>query len=697
MRLNVRWARDHWKGGGNPVTIATSKRTCAALHFAVTLSVALLGCDVTLCYAAEGRDAEAAGEAAIHVEHILVAGVREGSLRPIAETQNVLSPQTVARLDASSGADILRRMPSVHVPTNSRGESIVFLRNAGERQVGVFLGGAMLNVPWDNRFDMSMLPGHLVGSVLSAAGPIPTSYGVNALGAVNVLLPDYRSGGSFVSEWGGQGAQRHESMWSGTLKGVQLLGAGAYVAQDGEPVADHTRMPFFQSDPHRRTNTDRNLVSFAGRAGFDVEKGRIDATLIFSDGEKGIAPESHLRSGNRFWRYPEHRLVQGNFHADIDFSQRVNLIASAWVQDFRQTIDQYANATYSAVLDREQDEDRTYGTRAILTSRLGDRSQVALSYNLLISTHVQRDAQLVDGAPPTSPPPWFTYRQRAMSLGADFEHHFTDALVGELGAGVDWLAYTRTGDKPSIPDFMEPSVHGGLGYDLGDQWRLRVGAGYKTRSPTMRDLFGVALNRFMLNPDLTPEHVINVEAAAEWNGAEASFSVIPFAQFIDNTIDQRNVGAFRQRINLRGSEIFGVEINGAATLSDEWTVRGSLTASDVHRLRSTATESVHLAEKPALLAALSVDYAGPSGVEAGVEIQRTGRAYSANAEGMLVPLEVSTQLNVRLAYNLDRVFTSLRSSQIYLRADNLTDAFVEPQLGVPAAGRWIRAGFRLTW
>jgi iron complex outermembrane recepter protein len=62
-----------------------------------------------------------------------------------------------------------------------------------------------------------------------------------------------------------------------------------------------------------------------------------------------------------------------------------------------------------------------------------------------------------------------------------------------------------------------------------------------------------------------------------------------------------------------------------------------------------------------------------------------------------VPLEVSTQLNVRLAFNLDHAFTVLPSSQIYIRADNLTDTFVEPQLGLPAAGRWIRAGFRIRW
>jgi iron complex outermembrane receptor protein len=659
--------------------------------------LAVLPGNVPQGYAAEGSDTQTAGETAIHVEHILVTGERDAHLRPVAETQHVLTAETVARFDASSGAEILRRMPSVHVPTNSRGESIVFLRNAGERQVAVFLGGAMLNVPWDNRFDMSMLPGYLVGSVLSASGPVPTSYGVNALGVLNILLPDYRSGGRFTHEWGEQGARRYEGQLSGSLNGVQVLGAGAYVAQDGEPVADPSRTPFFQSDPHRRTNSDRELLSFAGRAGVEVENGRVDATVIVSSGEKGIAPESHLASGNRFWRYPQHRLVQGNLHADIDFSPRVNLAASAWMQDFHQAINQYTDATYSVVLDREEGEDRTYGARAILTSRLGDRSQIALSYNLLTSTHEQRDTRFVGGTPPPASSPWYTYRQRAISFGADFEHRFTDALVGELGAGIDWLAYTRTGDKPSIPDFVEPTVHGGVGYDLSDRWRLRVGAGYKTRSPTMRDLFGVSLNRFLLNPDLTAERVINVEAGAEWTSAHASFAAIPFAQFVDNTIDQRNVGALRQRINLRGSEIFGIEINGTARLSEEWTVTGSLTASRVRRLRSTATDPMHLAEKPALLAGLSLDYTSPSGFDAALELDHIGRAYSAAAEGTLVPLGVSTQLNVRLAFNLDHALTVLPPSQLYIRVDNLTDAFAEPQLGIPAAGRWIRAGYRVQW
>jgi iron complex outermembrane receptor protein len=631
--------------------------------------------------------------AELPIDQILVSSVRDTNVPPVTETHNFLRPDEVDKIDAASAAAILSRLPSIHVPTNSRGESIVFMRNAGERQVVVFLGGAMLNVPWDNRFDLSMLPGHLVGSVLSASGPLSARYGVNALGAVNLLLPDDKSGAELIAERGEHGVRRYEGMASGSVGPLEILGATSYSAQNAEPVAPHTQPLLYQASRSARTNTDRELLSFAGRAGIDIEKGRIDGTFIYSDGRKGVAPEGHLVSGARFWRYPQHRLVQSNLHADLDFTDSINLTVSAWAQDFSQDIDQYPDATYAFARDREEDKDRTYGSRGVVTTRISPNSRVALSYNLLSSTHDQRDIRI--GASPAAP--WLKYRQRAISAGADLEHHFSDRLAGEVGAGVDWLAYTRTGDKPSIPSFVEPTAHGGLAYSITEQWRVRIGAGYKTRSPTMRDLFGVALNLFLLNPNLTAERVLILEAASEWHAADVSVSATPFVQLVDNTIDQRNVGTLRQRVNLRGSRVLGLEISSRVRLSEEWQVAGDVTASLARRRRANLAESVYLSEKPAVLARLSVDYAGTSGFDASIELDHTGRAYSADAVGDLRPLEVSTQINGKLALNLERIFPGFPASQIYLRADNFLNTSVEPQLGLPGPGRWVRGGVRVSW
>ncbi|MGB1375120.1 MAG: TonB-dependent receptor plug domain-containing protein, partial [Rhodothermales bacterium] len=65
---------------------------------------------------------------------------------------------TIARQDVPDVASTLRLLPSTSVQTNSRGETLVYIRSAGERQVAVFLDGAPLNIAWDNRIDLSLVP-----------------------------------------------------------------------------------------------------------------------------------------------------------------------------------------------------------------------------------------------------------------------------------------------------------------------------------------------------------------------------------------------------------------------------------------------------------------------------------------------------------------------------------------------------------
>ncbi len=80
----------------------------------------------------------------------------------------------VASVHGSVVSDLLRTVPGLHVQTNSRGETLAYMRGAGERQTEYLLDGVPMNIPWDNRFDLGALPAAVVGSVTavrSAAGP----------------------------------------------------------------------------------------------------------------------------------------------------------------------------------------------------------------------------------------------------------------------------------------------------------------------------------------------------------------------------------------------------------------------------------------------------------------------------------------------------------------------------------------------
>ncbi|OQY73836.1 MAG: hypothetical protein B6D45_07580, partial [Ignavibacteriales bacterium UTCHB3] len=60
--------------------------------------------------------------------------------------------------DATDLSQIERFVPSGRIRTNSRGESLMFLRGAGERHLGYFFDGVPMNLPWDGRFDISIVP-----------------------------------------------------------------------------------------------------------------------------------------------------------------------------------------------------------------------------------------------------------------------------------------------------------------------------------------------------------------------------------------------------------------------------------------------------------------------------------------------------------------------------------------------------------
>jgi iron complex outermembrane receptor protein len=71
-----------------------------------------------------------------------------------------------------------------------------------------------------------------------------------------------------------------------------------------------------------------------------------------------------------------------------------------------------------------------------------------------------------------------------------------------------------------------------------------------------------------------------------------------------------------------------------------------------------------------------------------------GPAIDIAATGAVVRLDPGTELNLRASGRIVR-FASGRSLHVTAAADNLTDAAITPQLGLPLPGRTFRVGLRL--
>ncbi len=613
----------------------------------------------------------------------------------------------ILKLDAAVVADFGRLIPAAHIRTNSRGETLVYLRNAGERQVGVFFEGALLNIPWDNRVDMSLIPASVIGGVTVAKGVPPVEYGTNVLGgAVNLTARTLNTPWSqtdFSSRVGTEGRVDGSATHRGRSGRVTFTGSVGYTKTDGFSIPSDADLPFSQANgSDTRTNTDSRVTNLFANGTYDFDRSRVGVSILHMDAKKGIAPESHLdpaASRVRFWRYPTWRNTMVILNGERFSGGGTSWKGAAWVNAFTQEIESYQSATYQTVDERQQDDDFTVGTRLTLSQSLGT-GLAKFSFNGLTSTHKQRDIELdaLGNPDPSQTFPRLEFQQHIVSVGAEYGFNPTLHLTITIGASFDAMVTPKTGDKPDRDAFTDYSATLGAMYDVGNGWFVRGAVGRKTRFPTMRELFGEALNRFLLNPNLDTESSLLSEIAVGFSGETFSGEIIPFGTFTSGTIDQEAVllagetRPRRQRINLEGSRVLGVELVGMASVTEEITVDGHLTLMDVRVDQAAPDDPDRLSEKPEALGRLALTYSGEQGTGLTVEGVYTGRAYSLDDNDQFVPLKTSLTFNVRVSQRID---LAPRSVELFVRADNVTNEVVLPQLGLPAAGRTVSGGVKV--
>ncbi|MEP0545934.1 MAG: TonB-dependent receptor [Rhodothermales bacterium] len=629
----------------------------------------------------------------------VVVGTGSGE-RVAPSTLQRIPLAAVDRLDAVGVAQAARLIPAAHVQTNSRGESLVYLRGAGERQVALFFDGALLNIPWDNRIDLGLVPSSVVGGVTVAKGVPSVLWGANVLGgAVNLTSRGLDGDGAFTeaTAQGGTSAFAQSVVTHLGRRGtVSYVGSAGYAQRDGLSVPGdfaEAGLSFNQSSDRLRTNTDRRLLHGFGRVAVDLGvRSRVGLSALHVDGEQGVAPEGHLDPAVepvRFWRYPLWRLSMLILSGEAGLGEATTLRGALWGSRFAQTIAEYDGVAYDRLEGEQDDEDRTLGGRAIVEHRFSPVT-LRLGLNALASTHRLRETAVEDGQRSADPP--LTYRQGLYSIGLEAEASPVAPLTFTAGLSLDALTAPETGDKPARDPFVDYGVTAGGVYRLDATWALNVAAGRKTRFPTLRELFGEALDRFLVNPDLKPESSLLAEVGVRRSGDALSGEATLFLNRTDDTIDQRRLNdGRRQRVNLSGSRIYGLELAGAVRPFPRVRLDGHLTLLRLRGLDGDGN-AVRLSEKPDVIGRLAATYNPGLGPNATAEAVYTGVAFSPDAPGSFARLDPALVLHLRAGY---RFAVHAVSAELFARVNNVADSVVLPQLGLPGPGREVQAGVKL--
>lgn len=624
-------------------------------------------------------------------------------------SQSVVSMAELNRSDAATVADLIYEVPAARVQTNSRGEAILYMRNAGERQVSIFMDGALINVPWDNRIDLSLVPLNAVGGLVAEKNTPSVLYGANVMGgAVNIATRELGHPGSLTEAKVGAGENGYLNTsltHLGNYGSWNYIGSVSLSQRDGLSLSSNAELPFSQSDPDMRTNTDSKILSGYARGEYHLDDNdAIGLAVSLINGEKGVAPESHIDpevDRVRFWRYPDWQNLNVTGTWDLKFGtyDDWNLRGALWTTMFSQRIEQFDSDTYQTVAEAQEDEDFTLGGRAIL-SRDYESGIVSLAVNQLYSSHDQVDSEYDDQGVETKGD-LQQYAQNTFSVGAEYEGRLSRKVQAVVGASFDGMITLKSADKPEQDPFLAPGITTGATYSLDSINSVRAVFGRKTRFPSMRELYGEALRRFLVNTDLEPESSWNGELGYTGRFSGGYVEATGFMQLTSNTIDQRQLdtlgGTKRQRINLPGSRIFGIELNGSVSALKPFRVNGHLMWSYVRGIAHAADGSdslTHLAEKPEAVGTLNLGYDLPFGLLLDAEAQYTGTAFSPGNDG-LDELDPSLVFNGRVAYRWIQPFTGVQMLEVSARVDNITDELTLPQMGLPGPGREVRGALKL--
>ena len=353
-----------------------------------------------------------------------------------------LSLDSLSVVAASTAEELLRRMPTIQMRVNSRGESQPDLRGAEDRQIAFLLDGIPITLGWDHRTDASIIPITSVRKLRLLRGLSSMLHGPNVLGGAvefdvvrgaYAQAPPIPYGGSISLDQEGAvrlsttaAVHRAANGASWTARGgVGYRDSPGTSLPDGAREHAGLRYDFLRDNQGRRLNSDQRLVDGFAAARFQRDDGIwVSGLVSSSSASRGVPPEAHVEDP-RLWRYPEQNRLF--LTASGGTGRRENRYGESQVEanfglDRGYTeISEFESAAYRNVVDGET------GTTTTLTGRfLADHifsGGVELRSALTLAD-VSHDEVFMSG-------PAFEYEQRLWSLGGELEI----ASRGPLGTG----------------------------------------------------------------------------------------------------------------------------------------------------------------------------------------------------------------------------------------------------------------------
>jgi len=619
-----------------------------------------------------------------NLEDILVQG------GIVIEPEKIINigAKKLEKIDASNVSEITRLIPSLKLQNNSQGQSLVYLRGAGKRQLLLMFEGSQMNIPWDYRIDLSMVPTEAIGSISVTKGIPSVVYGVNNMAGVIAINSKKYAGRNEgkISISGGTGSFRKLSgYWLNGNEKISYLISAGYNERNG------FRLPSdFKQESGLRINThSKNINTFAKVEYKYSEKSDLALSLSYIDAEKGVPAEFDVAK-KRFWKYPVWNKLSANITGSHSFSKSgISSITYAFsASKFDMEIDQFKSKAYYTLDEKEINRDYVYTGRLIYTQLINNISILKLCFNGYNTLHkeVNKDGKLAFVSEAN-------YSQNIYSLGIEYEYILSkfSLLTGISYDGVNTPDYKNNPVKDDETDYSFTST---LSYKISDNLIAQANFGRKTRFPSLREALSTGNGKYVINYSLKSEIAHTTDLSVSYLGNKFSMEGSFFLFYLKNGIVRKALpGKQYQRINKTKIRTVGIELKTAFQFNTKLRADISLTTLSSLGKDKNGNFEDKLEYKPEIMASLNIDYFPLTNLNFQLNINYVGKEYGYQ-EGNIDIRELPEYLllGLRTGYIINIGKTAVDT---YVRINNLTDKLYYTQWGLPETGREIRAGISI--
>jgi hypothetical protein len=577
------------------------------------------------------------------------------------------------------------------------------VRGSESRQAALTLNGIPLSPGWDGRADAGLIPLSGVTSLTFVRSTGSLLGGPNAIGGTvdlridaptrpferNVSMGTDQTGARLLS-LNAAGLQprgrRGYTHWSAGAGYRELPGL---VRAEGVPDAT--------PGATLRTNTDLRSRDLFATGGWDAPSGAsVHALVSAYDAERGVAPELHL-AAPRLWRYPAQSRVFTKLRAQaapITWAAGTTTVeASATFMSGLTRIETFADDRFATINGRESGDERVRTLRATGKHVLQAGSELRSAFTM---QDIRYDEALNGSAPSR-------YAQRLWSAGLEGQRVLGDRTLLTAGVVVDHGATLESGEKLANPTRTIPGWRLGATMQLRPAVRLHGSASERGRFPALRELYSGSLARFEPNPGLTPERLRAIEGGVSWGATDAGpgigVQLVGFAHWLEDGVVRVGFPGTDRfiRVNRDRTEAVGTELSvgwrGTAGAAVQMDLVGQRVRIADQLLGGSGRKPEHL---PALRAMLDATVPVRAGVLVGASLQHLGAQYCVNPEtDRDVGLAKQTVLGATAQRRWRFAGAAGHGVRVLLGLDNLSNAAVYEQCGLPRAGRTLRFGVTL--